>query len=244
MSFRIMRPRTYRAVDLVYQNGDHGTRHDMNFLFTYGRFKLYTDKRDLFNVLLLACNDHPGEIVYQMCYSILQSIRISYTVDPRLCSDDPQERCDNLMQSKIVSYIDQCVQADLRDYFHQFTADLELIHTGKILLNNFLRPSSWITPEQYGNGMATFHFLTFFQFEYTFNPVQDMPHVVLPMRTCQLMVAVDTEDSNEMTFYFALSCQELRALLRTRYSCREVCITKQANIDPMQYHLDTFHDVA
>ena len=244
MSFSVMYPRRENAVDLVYQNGNLGTRHEMIFLFRYGRFKLYTDKRDFFNVLLLACNDQPGEIVYHMCSSIQSAIFTSYVLKPRLFADDPQERCDNLMQRDIVSRIDRDVHRDLRDFFYQFTSELELMHTGKILLKNFLHPSSWITPEQYGNGVATFHFLTFFHFEYTFNPVQDRTGVFLPMRTCQLMVAVDIADPQEMTFYFALSCQELRALLRTRYSCQEVCITKQADIHPMQHHLDIFHNVA
>jgi len=216
----------------------------MNFLCTEdAKFKIYTDKCGLFDVLLLACNDHPGEIVYQMCYSIQQLIISSYIKTPRLFSDDPQERCDNLMQRNIVSYVNHCVQQELRNFFDKVTAELELMHTGKILLKNFLPPFSRITPEQYANGVAAFHFLTFFHFEYTFNPVQDRTDVWLPMRTCQLMVAVDTKNPNEMLFYVAMSFHELRALLRTRYSCHEVCFTKQADIDPMQYHLDIFRNV-
>ena len=244
MSFSVMYPRRENAVDLVYQNGNLGTRHEMIFLFRYGKFKLYTDKRDFFNVLLLACNDDPGEIVYQLCKSIQDAIFFSYILKPRRYSECAQKRCDILMQPDIVSDIDQTVGRNLRDFFYQFTSELELMHTGKILLKNFLRPSTWITPEQYGNGVATVHFLTFFHFEYTFSPVQDRADVFLPMRTCQLMVAVDTQDPNGMIFYFALSCQELRALLRTRYSCQEVCITKQADIHPMEHHLDMFQNVA
>lgn len=239
-----MYPRTENAVDLVYQNGDFGTRHEMNFLFTYGRFKLYTDKRNFFDVLLLACNDQPGEIVYQMCHSIQQAIFNSYILEPSLFSVVPQQRCDNLMRRDVVSCIDKCLNRDLQNFFCQFTSELVLMNTGKILLKNFLRPSLRITPEQYGKGAVIFHFLTFFHFKYTFNPVQDWTDVILPMYTCQLMVAVDTQNPNKIIFYFALSCQELRALLRTRYSCHEVCITKQADIDPMQYHMDMFHNVA
>jgi len=148
------------------------------------------------------------------------------------------------MQRNPVSYIDHHVQRELRNFFDKVTAELELLHTGKILLKNFLPPFSRITPEQYANGMATFHFLTFFHFEYIFNPVQDRTDVWLPMCTCQLMVAVDVSNPNEMLFYVAMSFHELRALLRTRYSCHEVCITKQADIDPLQLHLDIFRNVA
>ena len=57
ISFRIMRTRTDRAVDLLYHNGDSGTLHKMNFLCTDGNFKIYTDKCGIFNVLGLACNE-------------------------------------------------------------------------------------------------------------------------------------------------------------------------------------------
>ena len=164
--------------------------------------------------------------VYQACWSIAKCIQALNKKSPNWFTDQPQERCDIIMSRNIVHKIAYSIQRDACEFLEMRTADLELACTAKILLKDFV-PTTTLAAT---HGIRTFDYLTFFQFEYAFDPVDMRTDEDMPMQTCDLLMAVNTTSPTEMDFFVASSFPVLRNLLRTRYSCHHVSFTKKVHV--------------
>jgi len=230
--------RTELAVDMQISRGNNNGSLRVNILQIPGSICINTERHDVFNVLEFQCTNHPGEIVYQACCSIAECINALKKKSPNLFTNQPQERCDIIMTRNIVHKIADSIQRHACGFLKMRTADLELVCTAKILLKDFVATTN--LPAIYG--IQTFDYLTFFQFEYAFDPVDIRTCEDMPMQTCDLLMAVDTANLAEMNFFVASSFPVLRDLLHTRYSCNHVSFTKKVDVNWYENTPDIFRD--